>query len=646
MLNPLPFVVGGLVNGAVYGLTAMGIVFTYKVSRVVNFAYGAIAMLCAYTYWQVHVSWGLPAPIAFVIAVLVVPTILAVLSERFVYRALAEASVFATTAASIGILLAVYGVVLYIWNERIVTLQLQTPSIFPDVLLHWPGVIVNGTQLGIVLSTLAAVAVVFAFMQYSKTGLAIRAVVANRGLAELRGIDAVHTTRLAWILSYVIAGFAGVLLASLVSSDPLTLTLIVVYSLAAAAFGGLLSLPLAVVGGFLLGLTDSMLIGYLPTKDPWPTMRAMAPFLFLLLGLLLNGRRSGVRAEPGKRAALLADLSGLGVSTRKANLMAIAPRAGIVLVAAVILRLTDTGYAVVVLSTGACLGVIFLGSRVFAATTGMVSLAIAAFAGVGALAAAGLRGPGGWPFPIAVLGGGVVAALFGAVVALPTVRLRGVFLALATIAFGQLIQKVVYTNQWFSGGLGGRAFRRPDLVRTDLAFLVLVLVIFVVVGYLCERFQHSVIGRELQADLGSGAGARSIGIRPDKGRLYAFVVSSAVTGIGGALLAAQAQQVSTESYGFVLTFLWLTLVASGGLGSTIMMLQMGVLSGAILEIVSNNFPNLERGSVALFGILGLMLLRIPGGAAALEARQVRAVKRLFGREKPESSELDQPVPVS
>ena len=646
MLNPLPFVVGGLVNGSVYGLTAMGIVFTYKVSRVVNFAYGAIAMFCAYSYWQVHVSWGVPAPFAVVVSVVVIPTILAVLSERFVYRALAEASVFATTAATVGILLAVYGVVLYIWNERIVTLRLQTPSIFPDKFWHFPGVVVNGTQLGIVLSTLVVVAVIFAFMRYSKTGLNIRAVVANRGLAELRAIDAVNTTRIAWILSYMIAGLAGVLLASLVSADPLALTLIVVYSLAGAALGGLLSLPLAVLGGIMLGLADALLIGYLPSQNPWPTMRALVPFLFLLISLVINGRRLGNRAEPGKRGALLADLSGLGVSTRKANLMGTLPRAGFVLVIAVILKLTDTGYAVVVLSTGACLGVIFLGSRVFAATTGMVSLAIAAFAGVGALAAAGLRGPGGWPWPIAVLGGGIVAALFGAVVAIPTVRLRGVFLALATIAFGQLIQKVVFTNQWFSGGLGGRELRRPDLVRTDFAYLVLVLVLFVVIGYLCEVFQHSVIGRELQADLGSGAGARSIGIRPEKGRLYAFVVSSAVTGIGGALLATQAQQVSTESFGFVLTFLWLVLVASGGLGSTIMMLQMGVLSGAIQEIVSNNFPQFERGYVALFGVLGLVLLRIPGGAAALEARQVRAVKRLFGREKPESPELDQPVPVS
>ena len=646
MLNPLPFVVGGLVNGAVYGLTAMGIVFTYKVSRVVNFAYGAIAMFCAYSYWQIHVSWGWPAPVAFVVAVVLVPTVLAILSERFVYRGLAEASVFATTAASIGILLAVYGVVLYIWNDRIVSLQLQTPSIFPDKIIHLPGVIVNGTQIGIVLSTLVAVGVVFAFMKYTKIGLNIRAVVANRGLAELRAIDAVHTTRLAWILSYMIAGLAGVLLASQVSSDPLTLTLIVVYSLAAAALGGLLSLPLAVLGGILLGLTDSLLIGYLPTRDPWPTMRAMAPFLFLLGSLLINGRRLGNRAEPGKRAALLADLSGVGTSTRKANLMGTLPRAAFVLVIAVVLKMTDTGYAVVVLSTGACLGVIFLGSRVFAATTGMVSLAIAAFAGVGALAAAGLRGPGGWPWPIAVMGGGVVAALFGAVVAIPTVRLRGVSLALATIAFGQLIQKVVFTNQWFSGGLGGRELRRPDFVRTDFAYLVLVLIVFVVIGYLCELFQHSVIGRELQADLGSGAGARSIGIRPDKGRLYAFVVSSAVTGIGGALLATQAQQVSTESFGFVLTFLWLTLVASGGLGSTIMMLQMGVLSGAILEIVSANFPQFERGYVALFGVLGLLLLRIPGGAAALEERQVRALRRLLGRDKQKSPELDQPVPVS
>lgn len=645
MLNPAPFILAGLVNGSVYGLAAMGLVFTYKVSRVVNYAYGAIAMFCSYSYWQVRVEWGVPAPLAFIVAVVLLPSLLAVLSERFVYRRLAEASVFATTAASVGILLAAYGGCLYFWNERIILGQLRPPSIFPDVVYHLPGVFVNGTQIGVIASTLVTVLVVFVFLRFTATGLALRAVVANRGLSELRGIDSLHVTRVSWILSYIIAAFAGVLLATLVGSDPLTLTIIVVYSLTAATLGGFLSLPLAVIGGVLLGLTDSLLIGYLPAGQFWQRARLTFPFAFLLMALIIIGRRVASRPEPGHRAALLADL-GQGVAARKASIMGVLPRAALVIVAGFLLKATGNGYAVVVLSTGAAYGVIFLGSRVFSATTGMVSLALAAFAGVGAMTAADLRGSGGWPWLLAVIGGGVVAAGFGAIVAIPTVRLRGIFLALGTIAFAQLIEKVVFTNQWFSGGMSGRPLPRPSLVRTDMAYLVLLVVIFVVIGYLCELFQHSVVGRELQADLGSGVGARSIGIRQEKGRLLAFLVSSGVIGVGGALLATQAQQVSPESFGFILTFLWLVLVASGGLGSTIMMLQMGVLSGATLEIVSVHFPRFERGYVALFGVLGLMLLRIPGGAAALEARMAHRIARLVGRSK--NNELDdhnRPSPV-
>src|ERR1700722_12351062 len=110
IINPTGFILSGLVTGAVYGLAAMGLVFTYKVARVVNFAYGVVAMFSAYCYWQFTNQWHWPVPVGILVSVVVIPTALALLSERVVYWQLRGSSVFARIAASAGILLAVYGI--------------------------------------------------------------------------------------------------------------------------------------------------------------------------------------------------------------------------------------------------------------------------------------------------------------------------------------------------------------------------------------------------------------------------------------------------------------------------------------------------------------------------------------------------------
>src|SRR5262249_5556385 len=154
-------------------------------------------------------AWGWPVAVALPIAAIVVPTALAVLSERFVYRHLGSASVFAKTAASIGVLLALYGVSLYFWQDDISSGKLQAPRVFSKAkLVGFWGVNVSSQQLGIVLSVLAVVLVLVVLLRFTRTGIALRAVVVNRDLAELRKINTLWSTRVAWISSYILAGLA------------------------------------------------------------------------------------------------------------------------------------------------------------------------------------------------------------------------------------------------------------------------------------------------------------------------------------------------------------------------------------------------------------------------------------------------------
>jgi branched-subunit amino acid ABC-type transport system permease component len=629
--NPLPFVAAGLVSGAVYALAAMGVVFTYKVSRVINFAFGAIAMFCAYSYWELRVVWHVPAIFSIPLVMIVLPTLLALITERFVYRSLEGSSLFAKTAASVGICLAIYGLALYIWTNPIQNLALLPPSLFPSSVIHLPGVDITFNQLGIFLSLVVIVAILYTYLKLTPSGVRLRAVVVNRDLAELRGINSVGITRLTWVIGYILASITGVLLASFSGSDPLTLTLVVVYALAGAVVGGMMSLPWAVVGGLVLGLANAFMVGYVPSGQFLSQLRLAVPFVVLLIALVAFSKRFSITSHGESRTALLADLAGAALS-RRPRVPQLAARLVPIVIAVVILRMIGDNYALTLVSTGVAYGIIFLSYRVFTATTGLVSFAQSAFAGIGAFTAADLvTSSAHFPWALGVLVGSIVAALAGALVALPTVRLRGVFLVVATLAFAELVSTVVFSDQSFTGGTAGKSFPRPLGFSSSFNYLLLLLGMFVVLGIICEIYQYSVYGRQMQADLGSSLGARSIGIRTEYGRLVSFMLAAGLAGIGGCLLSSQIQVVDPTSWDVVpVVFVALVLVASGGLGSTVLMLQMGILSTVFPAIVSAIVPSLNQSYVAIFGILGLVALRIPGGAAGIEQRTAARVRAKFG----------------
>jgi branched-subunit amino acid ABC-type transport system permease component len=631
-MNPLTFIVSGVVSGSVYGLAAMGVVLNYKVARVVNFAFGAIAMFCAYCYWQLRIGWGLPLPLALFGAVVVVPSVLALATESLVYRRLTDSSVFARTAASIGLLIGFYGICLYLWNEPIVLGQLQFPDLYPDVRLDLPGVTVNGQQIGVVVSVAVLTLAVYGLLRFTRIGVQLRAVVVNRGLSELRGVNALRVTQAGWIVSYIVAGAAGVMVAPLTGGDPLTMTLIVIYSLAGAALGGFLSLPLALVGGLALGLTNALMLAYLPVGQAYDNLRAAVPFVFLSVVLIVRAKTLSAVHDSGAKASILNDLGPMAERRRPA-LGKLTRSAAAVLVIGVLLQAAGSTHSILVLSTGVGIAMILLSYRVFTATTGMVSLAQGAFAGLGAFTAANLVSSANWPWLLAVAGGAVVAAAASVVIALPTVRLRGVFLALATLAFAQFVDQVVFSRTDFTGGVFGKRLPRPEFLDSTFSYFLFMVAAFWVVAYGCERFQYSVRGIELQADLASGPAARSIGIRPEVGRLLSFVLAAATAAVGGSIMASQIETVSVSTWGVIPALMWLTLVASGGVGSSSMMLQMGIVAALVPELISVHFPEYVGASVAIFGILALALLRVPGGLAAMQHSQIVALREAFSRRR-------------
>jgi ABC-type branched-subunit amino acid transport system permease subunit len=456
----------------------------------------------------------------------------------------------------------------------------------------------------------------------------MRAAVDNPGLAGVRGVSTARMARLAWVVSYIFAAVSGVLLSPIFGSDPLLLTLVVLYALVAMVIGGMVSLPFTLAGGIIVGLTDALALGYLPAGDVTARVRGVLPFALLFTALVLRSR-SFVSAGGGNeaRSALGSDGGGFttGSEVTRRSLAIVAGAGGLVMFFA-------SDFWIYLLATGIGYGLIFLSYKFFTSTTGLVSLAQGAFGGIGAFTAAILAGEHGLPWLVALLGGAAAAALAGLIVALPTVRLRGIFLALATVAFAQLVETTAFNVEAFSGLEFGKAFARPWAFESDARYFALLLATFVLLGWFADRFRRSVLGRELQADLASGMGSRSVGIRPDRGRMVAFLVSAGMAGVGGALFTAVSGRTATQQWVLITALIWLTVTAIGGIRSMWGALAGGVMLALTPELI-RMVPSFGKVYIAAFGLAGLVFLRRPGGIVGL-AQDVARAWAVYGKRPP------------
>lgn len=626
MLNPLPFIVAGIVTGSVYGLAGMGLALSYRMTRVLNFAHGAVAMLAGFLYWQLNTDWNWPALLAFPIAVVIAPTALALVSDRWIFRGLRNSSVFAKTAATVSMLLLFLGTATHLWRTN-------TPSpvsLFPKKFYDLPGVTVSAEQIGMVATVAVMSLASFLVFRYTPIGLQLRASVDNEELASMRGLDPNRLTQISWSTSYVFAGVSGVLLAPLYGGSSVQLTLVVVFSLVALVIGRMESLPLTLAGGLLVGLADSLAIGYLPSGQLTSSIRGSLPFVILFGALVVLGKRFSAGSSQSRDS--LAWLKDTGSGSRRLKEPGIK---GIVTVfgLASVVAVSGSFWSYIV-ATGVAYAIIFLSYKFFTSVTGMATLAQAAFAGIGAFSAAIFVGgscsggdvllavgncyafPFSFPWPLAVIAGGVLAGLVGLFVALPTVRLRGIFLILSTVAFAQLVETVVFNQESLTGGTYGRSFARPSFLSSDQAYLLFALAVFLLLGWLADSVRRSKLGLELQAYLGSDNGARSVGIRPERGRMLAFMLAAFIAGVGGSVFAAVNQRVAVESWSLVNALLWLTLTAIGGVASMWGSLGVGVALALLPQLILR-VPGLSTLQMVLFGFLGLLLLSRAGGMVGL-----------------------------
>ncbi|MEU5915502.1 ATP-binding cassette domain-containing protein [Streptomyces sp. NPDC047141] len=644
----LGFVLSGLVSGALYALLATGLVLSYSASGLFNFAHGATAYLCALAFHELHSGFGWPAvPTALILVCGVAPGLGWGL-DRLMFRKLAGAGETAQIVATIGLLVALPAAGL--WTVELLDRagapgvpaenQYGLPGVGPSPAVSWQpldGVGVDSDQLITWIATALAAAALWVLMRRTRLGLRLRAAVDNRGLIELRGISADRLSSIAWMLSSGLAGLAGVLATPLLGLSAHDYTLFLFVSATAAVLGRFLSVPLAFAGGLGLGVLQNLVAGYASFAEDITGFRTAVPFLILFAGLVLLGRRRRRAAGTAAADPPPADhLAGKGWG-RRWGAWAVA---GALL--ATSFYTVTTPFWSGILAQGLAIGLVLMSFTVVTGLGAMVSLAQATFV-TGAALVAGMLMSHGWPFAAAAAAGTAAAALLGAVVALPALRLGGRSLALATLALAFLADQVLFQIGGLRNGDTGWAVPRPVAGPVDLGDdralgLALVLLSAAAVALL-TRLRGSRWGRAVLAVRSAPEAAAASGVSVVRTKLLLFTVSAGLAGFGGVLYASYNTRITATDFTAMTGLVWLAVVVAAGVRRP----QYAVVAGLVFAVAPHLLTTYVTESahlpVILFGLAGLALANDPDGyCAALPSRLAarRAARRGPGAQREEA----------
>lgn len=251
----LQLIILGLPIGILWALLATSVVMIYRASRVLNLAVGGVAMFSAYVLWQLS-DWGIPLPLAL-LGALAFATLFGVLVERTLLRPLRDKPVLVSVIMTVGVLALTTELASSIWGQD----PKKAPEIVPSGALKFGDTAIGIDRLVILGITLAVMATVIYLFRYTTLGISMRAVSDDRRAALLMGVPADRVSTITWALGGLLGGIAGILLSPIIQLTPNGLVFQSIPALAAALFGGLVSIELTFMGALALGVLWSVLPG-------------------------------------------------------------------------------------------------------------------------------------------------------------------------------------------------------------------------------------------------------------------------------------------------------------------------------------------------------------------------------------------------
>jgi ABC-type branched-subunit amino acid transport system permease subunit len=630
----LQYLLLGLGSGAVIAALALGMLLTYRASGVVNFAHAAMGMFLAYTYGTLRQSGELLNPLivgprripllptscspdridavcsyrfswgtAFVIT-MAVAALYGLIVYVLVFRPLRTSPTLAKVVASLGLFLYLLAVTNLDIGSQDASLALPE-GILPSSVVTLLGVDIQQDRLWLAFVVIVTTAVLAAIFAWTRFGLATRAAAESEKGAVLVGISPDRVAALNWMLGTMLAGGAVILFAPITSISPTTTSLLFVPALAAALLGRFRSFVVTAAAGLAIGMAQSEIqnlhgtFTWLPRVD----LQQGLPFLIIIVTMVVRGESLPTRGTLGHGHFPVAPNP-----RRVALWTAVLSITGVV----ALLVLNSQWRGAIIVSTTTA--VIALSIVLLTGYVGQISLMPLALAGISAFSMVKLTSTWGVPFPCAPILAALVAVVAGLIAGAPAIRLRGMNLAITTLAAAVAIEELLLKWDWFTGGGAGSRVEPPSLFGFDLGisapgaddnravFGILCIAVLAGTAVVVANLRVGQTGLRWLGVRANERAAASTGISVPREKLFAFAMSSFIAGLGGALYAYGHPNLSADSFRVFQSLALLAMTYLGGIAS----IAGGLVAGLMADggITSAG----QQGSQVQFAISGMLLI--------------------------------------
>jgi branched-chain amino acid transport system permease protein len=634
----LLFTLLGLGTGALIAGIGLGVVLTYRGSGVINVATGAEAMAAGYAFYSLRTVTDTPLALVGTLAFTVA---LGVAIELLAFRPLRTSSPLARLVSSLGVLLTLQAAATLIYG----TGAKPAPSVLPHGIVRVSNIAIPADRFwlaGIAVVVAAALTVAY---RYTRFGLATRAASENEVSAILAGLGARELSLVNTVLGALIAGSFGVLASSVVQLDATTLPLQVVPALGAVLFARFTSFSITALAGLLIGILQSLLY-YASTQSWFPTdkgaalpgISALLTFLIIVLALYLRGSSLPTRGELVEQR--------LPAAPKPQRLLRPTLIAVVLGAVALVVLPYDYRNALIISMAGMT---ICLSYVVITGYVGQVSLMQVALAGASGFVVSHLAQDAGIGFPLGAIAGTAFATVLGFVAGASALRVRGVSLAVVTLAAAVAIEQFGFANSTWGAGATGSPVPELELAGIDigprasfrgldgnlpspvLGFVVLAVV--TLLGLLVAYVRRSHLGRRMLAVRSNERAAAAAGINVRHTKFAAWAIASFIAGVGGTLYGYSLGSVSAERFGIVIALGFVAFAYVGG----ITMVSGAVIGG--LLATSGLVPHIFEAELGISGTWTLLvagvtlianLVMFPDGIAGSREQK----KKLEARRNP------------